>query len=206
MCAASCDDTSLKWEYVDWYHEGNPRYAWESIGVPIKNIMDRGNKKAQLATSGHVMIWKKIRDSGQSGIVLEHDALMRHPVNIEIPNKGIVALGYKVKDPKEYNHKKAGAPVGVKLIEGHEGAHAYAITDNTARLLLEEIEKHGIKYVIDITHFLYSRRGYTNIPLYIMYPTPAIAWVRDSTIWEDASISNYEVVKSFKDNYERLER
>jgi hypothetical protein len=207
VCAKSCAAVGLDWEYVEWWSEGCPKEAWQSIDIPIRNFNNfrAGNAKAQFATSGHANIWKKIRDSGEPGVVLEHDAIMLHGINIEIPDGVIVTLGYKLEKPEEYNHVKAGPPQ--KVIEvtagGHEGAHAYVITHNTAAQLLKELEDHGIKGAIDNTHFLKSRSKHTKIPLHIMDPTPALGWLRESTIWKVSATRNYEFIQSFANNYKK---
>lgn len=205
VCAESCANVGIHFEYVEWWSEGCPKEAWQSIDIPIKNFNNwrAGNTKAQFATSGHALIWKKIRDSEEPGIVLEHDAIMLHNIDIEIPDDAIVVLGYKLQNPEEYDHIAAGKPAGVDDVKagGHEGAHAYAITHNTAAKLLKEIEDRGIPGAIDNTHFLKSRTKHTQIPLKIMYPTPAIGWLRESTIWKTSATRNYEFIDSFKDNY-----
>lgn len=200
----SCDALGVPWEYVEWYTE-EPMHAWRSIGVPIKNIKEFRPKRntAQLATSGHAMMWKKVYDSGEAAILFEHDSILLHKVEIDIPDNLIVVLGYKLPNPKEYNHVKAGPPK--EIIEtngrGHEGAHAYAITPKTAEILLKELEEKGIQGAIDNTHFLKTRK--TKVPIKIMSPTPAIGWIRESTIWNKSAIKNYEFIQSFKENHKK---
>ena len=65
---------------------------------------------AACATVGHFIIWKKIVDQNICGIVLEHDALMLHKPEVDIPDDQLVCLGYKVRDPENYKHEVAGAP------------------------------------------------------------------------------------------------
>ena len=208
VCGNSCVQNKTSYEFLDWWHEGNPKDAWASIGIPIGKFdaFKASNAKAQFATSGHAMIWKKIRDSGQPGIVLEHDAIMLHPIDIEIPDDMIVVLGYKLQNPQEYDHIKAGPPHEIVDIpeNGHEGAHAYAITHNTAQKLLDEIADRGVPGAIDNTHFLKSRSKHTKIPIKIMSPTPALGWLRESTIWKKSAARNYRFISSFQDNYTKI--
>ena len=198
----SCDNLDTSWEYVEWYSQGSQQ-AWKSIGIPIKGIENYRpkNDKAQLATSGHAMIWKKILDSGEAGIVFEHDSILLHKVDIDIPDNTIVVLGYKTPHPERYDHEKAGPPKELLKLDRHEGAHAYAITPKTAELLLDELKNDGIKGAIDNTHFLKSRK--TKVPLMIMSPTPAIGWLRESTIWKRSADKNYEFIESFKGHYKK---
>lgn len=204
-CAESCVQHGIKYEFVEWWSEGNPKDAWTSIGIPINDFgkFKASNAKAQFATSGHAMIWKKIRDSGEPGIVLEHDAIMLHRIDIKIPDNAIVVLGYKLQNLQEYDHIAAGPPQ--EIIDtpenGHEGAHAYAITHSTAQQLLDEISNRGIPGAIDNTHFLKSRAKHTKVPIKIMSPTPALGWLRESTIWKKSAARNYRFISSFKDNY-----
>jgi hypothetical protein len=202
-CSDSCDKIGMPWEYVEWVTEGNAKDAWDSIGMPIGNFKSfkAQNSKAQYATSGHAMIWKKILDSGEPGIVLEHDAVMLHKINIEIPDNAIVVLGYKFQKPESYNHEEAGPPQEIIDIKGHEGAHAYAITPRTAEILFEELKEKGVQGAIDNTHFLKSRK--TSVPLKIMSPTPAIGWLRQSTIWKTSATRNETFISSFQKHYNK---
>lgn len=207
-CADSCEENNIEWEYVEWFTDKmEAMKAWDSIGIPIANrdSFKPRNGKAQLATAGHAMIWKKIRDSGKPGIVLEHDAIMLHNIEIEIPDNLIVVLGYKLQNPKDYDHEAAGKPKEIIKTQddGHEGAHAYVISSNTADLLLKELEERGIPGAIDNTHFLKSRAKHTKIPLKIMSPTPAVGWLRESTIWKKSSVRNYQFIPSFQEHYKK---
>ena len=211
VCAESCEKNNTPWEYIEWY-DGNredvkPMQTWKSIGIPISNIDTFRPKRspAQCATSGHAMAWKKVMDSGEPAIIFEHDAILLHKIDIDIPDGMMVTLGYKLENPQEYNHKQAGAPTEIINVKGngHEGAHAYAITHNTARSLLKELEERGIPGAIDNTHFLKTREKHTKIPLKIMSPTPAMGWLRQSTIWKKSAAKNYEFIESFQAHYKK---
>jgi len=196
--ADSCDRVGLKWEYVNWY-QGKADEAWKNTGIPKPHKIS-GSPAAQCCFSGHIAIWKKILDSGEAGIALEHDGMMLHPINIDIPDNMIVVLGYKLENPNRYDYKRAGPPAEIidVLGGGHEGSHAYAITPNTAKILLDEISKNGCPGAIDNRYFLKSRK--TQVPIKIMTPTPAIGWIRESTIQakNKSSTKNYEFIRSFK--------
>lgn len=208
VCSDSCDKVGIDWEYIEWFdgNKGGPHIAmeaWKQVPTPISNVNSFKPKRntAQCATSGHAMAWCKVRDLGKPAIILEHDAVMYHDINIDLIDNCIIALGYKIQDPSQYNHEAAGAPKKIVDVngEGHEGAHAYAITPETARLLLKELEEIGIPGAIDNTHFLRSRK--TRVPIKIMDPTPAIGWLRKSTIWAVSASKNYPFIESFKQNY-----
>jgi hypothetical protein len=112
----------------------------------------------------------------------------------------MVVLGYKVTTPTRYDWIKAGPPKQIIDIVGHEGAHAYAITKKTARFLVDEIERQGIYSAVDNDYFLRGQRR-TAVPLAIASPTPAIGWLRKSTIWTSSADRNYQFIHSFQENY-----
>lgn len=200
--ARSCDAVNLKWEYVEWY-QGQPEKGWQNTGV-AKPKKVSGGPAAQCCFSGHIAIWKKILDSGEAGIALEHDGMMLHPIDIDIPDGEIVVLGYKLENPTSYNHKSAGPPVEIvdTIDNGHEGSHAYAITPATAKMLIDEVIENGAIGAIDNRYFLRSRK--TKVGIKIMTPTPAIGWVRDSTIQakNKSSSRNYPFIRSFEKYYD----
>lgn len=204
FAAASCSECKMEYELVEGFTlPTDPNAAWNSIG--LKRHIERNNlvPKAQLCSAGHAKIWKMIADSGEDGVVFEHDAVMLHEINdIEIPDNMICVLGYKVKDPQNYNHEMAGPPDSIRDLAGHEGAHAYAITPKTAQKLLDEIEEVGVWSAVDNQFFLRDQRK-SKVPMGILDPTPAIGWLRGSTIWNNAAEVNYEFIDSFRDHYRR---
>ena len=207
-CSDSCDKVGLKWEYFKGFQNMSGRMAFNKLSInnlpkePYHYIeKPLAHQKAHLATAGHFAIWQKIASGpDDAAIVLEHDAIMLQPVDIDIPENKIVVLGYKVQDPSKYNHIKAGPPKELKSIQGHEGAHAYAITKKTAQLLLDELEKQSIKSAVDNDYFIRGQRR-TSIPLCIASPTPALGWLRESTIWGKSANRNYDFIPSFQENY-----
>ena len=179
----------------------DPNVAWNSIGLNRKIDRNNWNQAAQLCSAGHAKIWKMIADSGEDGIVFEHDSIMLHNIDdIDLPENTITVLGYKVKDPKIYNHKQAGPPDSLRDLAGHEGAHAYALTAKTARSMLDEIEIIGVWSAVDNQFFLKDQRK-SRIPMAMLDPTPAIGWLRKSTIWGNSSEKNYQFIESFRNNY-----
>jgi GR25 family glycosyltransferase involved in LPS biosynthesis len=207
-CSDSCDKVGLAWQYFDGYHKMDGRMAFGKTG--IKNLPTSDYRytenvsaadKAMCCTAGHFSIWKNIADGPEDvGVVLEHDALMLQPLTIDIPDNKMVVLGYKVTNPTRYDWIKAGPPKQIIDIVGHEGAHAYAITKKTARFLVDEIERQGIYSAVDNDYFLRGQRR-TAVPLAIASPTPAIGWLRKSTIWTSSADRNYQFIHSFQENY-----
>ena len=210
ICAETCDVINLDWEYFDGWSNCTGRMAWCETGIQMKfyePMLEVDNptpsQKANVCSAGHGAIWKKIADGDDEvGIVLEHDALMYYKPDIKIPENVIVTLGYKVTDPENYNFMDARDKETHTLtfIDGHEGAHAYMMTKRTAENLVWEIEQKGILGAVDNAYFIRGQRR-TSIPLAIMSPTPAIGYLRKSTIWSESAHVNYKFIESFAKYY-----
>jgi len=212
-CAKSCDDVGLPWSYYHGYTNMTGKDAWGNTGIPMKftyNVIPKWINesdmleahKANCASAGHAGIWNQIAQGpDEAVIVLEHDALMLHPLELDIPENRIAVLGYKVTDPTKYDHVHAGPTEHWADIKGHEGAHAYAITKTTAKSLVAEIESFGVLGAVDNAYFIRGQRR-TVVPLVLSNPISAICWLRESTIWKDGSAArNYTFVSSFERNY-----
>jgi len=207
-CADSCDKVGLNWEYFNGYQNMTGAAAWGLTGIKTQfneayRYIENPNaaQKANACSAGHAAIWKKIAEGPDDiGIVLEHDAIMLQPITIPIPENMIVTLGYKMPDIERYDHVAAGLPTEIIPIRGHEGAHAYAMTKNTAQFLVNEIEARGVMSAVDNAYFIMGQRS-TRVPLGIMSPTPAIGWLRESTIWGGSAYRNYNFIPSFQENY-----
>tara|TARA_B110000977_G_C11021643_1_gene471571 strand:+ start:267 stop:959 length:693 start_codon:yes stop_codon:yes gene_type:complete len=208
VAANSCNDVGLPWEYFMGFQNMTGRMAFGKIGIPTKQTEEYRyvetpppHEKAMCCTAGHFGIWQAIAEGpDEAAVILEHDALMLHPMSISIPENRIVVLGYKVDNPNDYNHAKAGPPREVFDLTGHEGAHAYAITRSTAIKLLEEINRKGIRSAVDNDYFITTQRR-TQVPLAIVSPTPAVGWLRQSTIWAKSAARNCIFIPSFQENY-----
>ena len=205
ICASSCSKNRLRYEFVEGYQDMKARFAWLETGIKLNYGKDHAEKerrisKGDLCSAGHARIWKKIAEGNHEvGIILEHDAIMLHELNIVVPDGIIAVLGYKLQDPRKYLHMMAGPPSGFVSVDGHEGAHAYAITKKTAQMLIDEIEAKGRPLgCIDNAYFIRSQRK-SKIPLKLVVPTPAIGWIRESTIWGKSAIRNEPFVHQFKD-------
>lgn len=206
-CAAeSCDKVGLEWEYFLGYREKDDINSRLPVKSPA-GIKLRG--KGGACTAGHIHIWHEISKSDSPAIILEHDAIMLHNPKIDIPDGVIVVLGYKVRDPENYDYKKAGPPKAIQSRKRHGGAHAYALTPETAKTLIKNIEKDGLNNMIDNHFFLRqgsSKRYSDKVPLSITDPICALGWLRKSTIWNKAAVDNYRpILNSFTENYHSKE-
>jgi len=209
MCAETCDVIDLNWEYFDGWSNCTGRMAWCETGIRMKfyePMMEIDNpnqhQKANICSAGHGAIWKKIADGDDEvGIVLEHDAIMYYKPDIHVPDNLIVALGYKLPNYHDYRFLDAkNEPRELIPVAGHEGAHAYMMTKLTAKRLITEIERRGILGAVDNAYFIKGQRR-TKVPLAIMSPTPAIGYLRESTIWSQSANRNYKFIDTFAKYY-----
>jgi GR25 family glycosyltransferase involved in LPS biosynthesis len=166
--------------------------------IEVKHLM---HLPAACCTANHFLLWDKIFRKKECAIILEHDALMLHPVTLDIPDGEIVCLGYKVHDTSKYNHISAGQSKTIRRMSNVAGSHAYTITPNTAELLLHGLQTNGVLEAIDNYYFLRDKSFESDIPVSITDPISALAWVRNSTIWDTADCRNYFMIDSFTENY-----
>ena len=198
--AKSCETLGIEYEYIDGIEESTSIQAWDKTGLKVSGVRRHGKiDKAACASASHALVWKRIYENKETAIILEHDAVMLHNVNLDIPDDAIIVLGYKLKSPWDYDHLSAGPPVEIINIKGHEGAHAYVINHVTAKSLLDDLISVGVGQPIDNTFFLNMRR--TKVPISIANPIAALGWLRDSTIWKESSAVNYEFIPSFSRHY-----
>ncbi len=198
VAAESCRKLGIPYEFFEGVENKTAYDAWVQSRLNVKMLgvyKTQRNDPAACATVSHALVWKKILDNKETAVILEHDSVMLQPVDLDIPDDKIVVLGYKLNDIQRYNHERAGKPKDILDIDGHEGAHAYAINWKTAAAMLNELQTVGISLPIDNTFFLKMRRS--KVPLGIASPTPAIAWLRKSTIWDQSAEVNYKFIDSF---------
>lgn len=198
IAAKSCEALDIPYEFFDGIEDKNMKDAWEGYRISRTNFI---TDRSACASASHAKLWRQIYDRKECAIILEHDVIMLHRVLLDIPDNMIVTLGFKVRNPEKYNHLKAGSSTNIIKINEHHGAHAYAITCQTAKLLLDELETVGVQGDIDNVYFMKNRR--TRIPLGLIDPISALGWVRQSTIWDEAAELNYFFTPSFKNNFNK---
>jgi predicted O-methyltransferase YrrM/GR25 family glycosyltransferase involved in LPS biosynthesis len=92
-------------------------------------------------TVGHFEIWKEIVKSGEVGIVLEHDAVVMGDLNnLTVEDGEILFLGPRLYDREHYTFP-IDETINYIDIDFYNGAHAYAITANTAAMMLDQLEQ-----------------------------------------------------------------
>jgi GR25 family glycosyltransferase involved in LPS biosynthesis len=206
MTSDSCDSVGLKWEYFEGYNNLSPDELWKNNTLGIKHFKKSMGSSEASISAGHFKIWEKIRDNNETAIILEHDAIMLHPVDMDIPDNMIVNLGYKFEDISIYDHKKAGRPISIQKVRWHSGAHAYCINHITADSLIKELMSKGVGLPIDGFFFLrfQSEVFRSDIPISILDPVAAICLIRKTTNTSNTGMKvstlNAPLIKSFKDN------
>lgn len=199
--AESCDRVGLTWEYFDGVEGKHPDEIWgKDNELGITNYFRDMHTAAANCTHGHFLIWKKIADNNECAIILEHDALMLHPINIPILDHTINVLGYKLRDITRYDYQAAGVTKHFVPIQTHRGAHAYALTANTARELLKELQEEGVEVCVDTKYFRRLDKKYiSKIPMVLADPISSLGWVRHSTIvnFTPPDVTDLDYIDSF---------
>ena len=137
----------------------------------------REHNNAFCCTAGHLKIWQMIVDSGEPGIVLEHDTIIKGPINLSLLDDSIdiLWLGYRIKEINDYIYQN---DVETKLVPTNrfEGTHAYALTPSGAQTLIDFLKRDGFNDSID------GQLGMRNIfklKMAILDPAPVVAVIGD---------------------------
>lgn len=200
--AESCEKINLPWKYFEGVKDKSNEELKKWLNLPENLTIKKMNQGAACATAGHIKIWQKIHENRECAIVLEHDAIMLHSLDIDIPDNLILNLGYKIFDVDKYDHKKAGKTRQIKNVKKFAGAHAYAITHETAKILLDEVKERGVWDAIDNMCFMRHRQDHTKVPCAVADPICALGWLRKSTIWRKPALHNEKpLIDSFKNNF-----
>ena len=135
----SCKELGIEYELFEGYKPKDQRELWKNfkltagISIPKYKPMAIG---AAGCTASHAHLWKQIADKKECAVILEHDGMMLHPVEIDIPDDKIVALGYKYYDWDKYDYKKAGPPQKLVDVKFNPGSHG----DNIPEWLDDRID------------------------------------------------------------------
>ena len=204
VCAQSCEDLNIEYEYFEGFSNMLGSDAQKQIGViervlPTNREIDHPRNRGQLCTASHLALWKKMVDEDiPVATILEHDAIMLHRCDIPIPDGTLVCFGYKTdkKDRYKYEHLK---PEKLTPIKAHRGSHAYALTKGSAKMLVDGVKARGTAGCID-SHVFTTPRFRAGLNMSIVDPICAIAWCRESTIQKKASTGNSSLIASYKNN------
>ena len=144
--SASCLEHDVMCEMV----EGIVGKSYDQIKEETGMLVGRSEDdhiywKEYNAALGHIKIWNKIIESGEAGIVLEHDAVVKYNLNdLEVKDGEILHLGPKVYDIDDYTYPEDFP--GEKIyheVRRWEGAHAYALTPKTAQYLIDKMNEEN---------------------------------------------------------------
>jgi len=202
----SCERLGMEYEIVLGIQNKTTREAIDLFSsiLPVNAQMD---DKAACATVTHFMIWKMIADRKECAVILEHDAILLHKPDFDVPDNKIVALGFKMFQVDAYDHEKVGPTKRIVDLPAHAGAHAYAITYITAEILLKELlERIGVPQAIDNTYFLRDLADpefSTRVPMALADPICALGWLRRSSIWDKPEERNVALLTSFVNGIDR---
>lgn len=197
-CAESCERAGQKWVYHD-----NSREQFTDDIYPL----DVQRQRHQYL--GHVDIWKRIAESGEGGMVLEHDMYLYHAP--PVPPVGVLAMiGYRLPHPDMY---RGGPPVGLRAVRGWTEPSGYAMSNETAKRMSES----GVYYLEhqyfepltrNITSFKIEQHDQYFLPqlpsrderpyrLALYEPIAGVNWTRESTIHSEPSTDNPDLSDSF---------
>lgn len=102
-------------------------------------------------SAGHYAIWQMIVDSGEPGVVLEHDVIVKGDYSdLDVEDDEILFLGPRTYQENDYRYD--GTPPTKIDIDRFEGTHAYAITPATAQKLID-IVRNAIQ-IVSVDHAL----------------------------------------------------
>lgn len=184
----SCRKINLPFVLSSGYEDKTVEELSEALQIRFADM----DPRAACATASHFAVWKRIaHGENECAVILEHDAVMIRPVDVNIPDYKIVALGYKFSS---FDGEVSSEPMEVVDINRHSGAHAYCITSNTAAALFREIQSIGVPMAIDNFYFMrVAKPGDIEscIPLALTLPPAAVGLIRGSTIWDDPSTYNF---------------
>lgn len=151
---------------------------------------------------GHFKLWELIAmmPNDKAYAILEDDVIVKNNYvdDVDVLDDEIVFLGPKVKSRLDYTYpvttaiKKIPVPI-------FSGAHAYAITPNTAKKLINIFARDGIDQSVDAYLGL---ENIFNLKLFTISPPQCVCEVRSTRSFsdEEPEIINAIVPKSFVDN------
>ena len=126
-------------------------------------------------TIGHYVIWEMIAASGVPGVVLEHDAVVKGDyTNLIVEDGEILFLGPRVYAKDDYTFP--GGDYDYIPIDRFEGAHAYALTANTARVMLDIVRNIPLQCSVDGQLGMRNELG---LKLKTVDPPPVVAAIGD---------------------------
>lgn len=198
-CAQSCEQYGL------------PYTLWEGIDLTKTLVEDLPSitgfkwqsKTTEMGcTASHLKLWHTLAAQPHASCVFEHDVILRHNIyDLEIPDDKLVMLGFRVGAAEDYQYP--GGDVSFIDITKFEGTHAYAVTPNMARAMIDRMSGYytdefgGVDTTIDGILSIHDKFG---IQRCVMDPPPAVCVVgnRISTIQGKPAEYNISVTPGFE--------
>lgn len=111
--------------------------------IPLNNFKEKYSRleRCVAAFLSHYSLWQHAVQSNQEITVFEHDAVVVLPIDQNIKYNGCINLG-----KPSYGKYNDPLHIGVNPLTSKRyfpGAHAYRITAQGARKLLEQVQSHG---------------------------------------------------------------
>lgn len=142
----------------------------KALEANVQNIEPDGTF---CCTIGHYVIWEKIASSGVSGVVLEHDAIVKGDyTNLDVNDGEILFLGPRIHMKEDYT--KPDVEYEYISIDYFEGMHAYALTSNTAQILLDTVRSIPLEHSVDGQ---IAQRNHFGLAFKTVDPPPVVAVV-----------------------------
>jgi GR25 family glycosyltransferase involved in LPS biosynthesis len=141
----------------------------------------REHNNSFCCTAGHLKIWQMIVDSGEPGIVLEHDTIIKGPIDLSSLDDSIdiLWLGYRIKAIDDYTYPIKHSDDSIIIPTNRfEGAHAYALTPSGAQTLIDFLKKDGYNDSIDGQ---LGMRNVFDLKMGILDPCPVVALIGDKS-------------------------
>lgn len=177
VCAQSCEQHGLPYEFIDAVQFLKPKEAYQSVGSFMKRqwSCEEGNACCH---ASHIKCWKRIIEIGKPCIILEHDALIVGDVTtVDIPDRGVVTFGYRVANKDDYKPPRPAEKL--TKISKAVGVHACGLSPTTAKWLYDDATTNGVTMGVDRWLMMGPSSG---LPLYVCDPPQAVCWMRESTM------------------------
>ena len=197
-CAKSCEQYGMPytlWKGISMREtrgedlESETGFTWASRSIEMG------------CTASHLKLWHTIAEQPHACAIFEHDAIVRHNFyDYEIPDNKLVMLGYRTLKAEDYEYP--GGDVTFVDINKFEGTHAYAVTPNMMRYMIERMKGYytetfgGVNTTIDGILSIHDNFG---IARCVMDPPPVVCVVGDrvSTIQGRPAAYNTNVSPGF---------
>ena len=184
MCAKSCEEHNLPYEFIDAVEFLSCEEAFKSVGTfkhpdyeKNSNHKDGINDPHCNIHSSHIKCWKRIAELDKTCIILEDDSIVKGEVrNIDIFDNSTVVFGHRVPSLDTYSPPSPANKL-IK-IKSSVGTHAYGITPKTAKYFLNNININGVIQCID--QWLMTKVT-SETALYVCEPPQVVCWPRVST-------------------------